>query len=94
MTTGGAAGAYAQLVNVMAMGNVPGGAGVTCAMSGLTRVVPGSALTSLVYQKVNSKLMGAIAPCGDPMPDGNTTPPLTMAEVVTIQTWIDDGAKP
>jgi hypothetical protein len=94
MTTGGAAGAYAQLVNVMAMGIVPGGAGVTCAASGLTRVVPGDALISLLYQKVNSKLMATIAPCGDPMPDGTTAPALTVEEVGTIQTWIDDGAKP
>ncbi|HXX69289.1 MAG TPA: hypothetical protein VEK07_19045 [Polyangiaceae bacterium] len=103
MTTNGATGAYAQLVNVAGMGNVAGTSGVTCAISGLTRVVPGSHLTSILYGKVESKITGDPAPCGNPMPEPDTQPnpndppvaePLSTTEVTTIATWIDEGAKP
>jgi hypothetical protein len=77
--------AYSNLVGVMA-------AGVSCGKSGLTRVVAGSAQTSLLFDKVNSKLPGHVNPaCGDPMPDDATV--LTQAEVDLIATWINDGAQ-
>jgi len=94
MTTDAAAGAYAQLVNVKAMGDVLGSADLTCAASGLTRVVPGSALTSLIYEKVESKILGIPAPCGNPMPQPDAATPLTTGQVTTISDWITEGAKP
>lgn len=94
MTSGAASGAYGRLVNVNAMGTQTGGAGVTCAQSGLVRVVPGSALTSLLYEKVNSKLQNMPAPCGNPMPQPDTATALTTAQVGTIMEWIDEGANP
>jgi len=93
MTTNLATGAYRQLM-MRAMGTVAGGAATTCAASGLTRVVPGSAATSLFYNKVNSKLSGVPALCGNPMPNPTAAPPLMTSEVVTIQNWIDQGARP
>lgn len=78
--------AYANLVGVKAKGM---GA---CSTSGLTRVVPGSAQTSLLFEKVDSKLPQMSAPpCGDPMPDDATA--LDQAQVDLIQAWIDDGAQ-
>jgi hypothetical protein len=93
MTTNLAAGAYSQLM-MRAMGTVPGTAATTCMASGLTRVVPGSAATSLLYNKVSSKLMGAPALCGNPMPNPAAAQPLTAAQVMTIENWIDEGANP
>jgi hypothetical protein len=75
--------AYANLVGVKAMG-------VSCVMTGLTRVVPGSAQTSVLFGKVDAPLTMHPTPCGDTMPDDGTN--LTLAEVTLIQTWIDDGA--
>jgi hypothetical protein len=77
--------AYSNLVGVKAKGL--GG----CSASGLTRVIPGSAQTSLLYEKVKSKLTQANPPCGDSMPDDDTT--LSQAQVDLIETWIDDGAQ-
>jgi mono/diheme cytochrome c family protein len=91
LTTNLATGAYAQLL-MRAMGIVPGTAGTTCAASALTRVVPGSAQISLLYNKVNSRLANMPALCGNPMPASG--PPLTPAQVATIASWIDQGAKP
>jgi hypothetical protein len=90
LLTNQAAGAYGQLVNVRAMGNVLGTAGATCV--GLTRVVPNNSGISLLFNKVNSKLMGMPAVCGNSMPAGAVA--LTQAQVTTIQTWIDQGANP
>ena len=75
--------AYANLVGVKA-------SGVSCGMSGLTRVVAGSAQTSLLFGKVESPLAMTAAFCGDTMPDDGTT--LTRTDVTLIQNWIDDGA--
>ncbi len=75
--------AYANLVGVKAMG-------VSCVISGLTRVVPGSAQTSVLFGKVDAPLTMNPTPCGDTMPDDGTN--LTQAEVTLIQTWIDQGA--
>jgi len=93
MTTNLAAGALAQLL-MPAMGTAAGTAGTTCAASALTRVVPGSAATSLLFDKVNSKLLGIPALCGNPMPNPPSAPPLTSAQVSTIGAWIDQGANP
>ena len=75
--------AYADLVSVMA-------AGSGCGTSGLLRVNPGSASTSLLWEKVNSKLQGTSAPCGNPMPLSTVT--LTQAQVDDIAAWINAGA--
>jgi hypothetical protein len=77
--------AYANLVGVKA-------AGVSCVITGLTRVVPGSAQTSVLFGKVDAPLTMNPTPCGDTMPDDGTN--LTQAEVTLIQTWINDGANP
>lgn len=94
MTTGLASGAYSQLINVRAMGTVPGAVQLTCAMSDLIRVVPSSGATSLLYNKVNSKLLNMPALCGNTMPAAANAPPLTADQVATIKAWIDEGANP
>jgi hypothetical protein len=77
--------AYANLVGVKA-------AGVgDCGRSGLTRVVPGSAATSLMFNKVNAKLKQIAPPCGDTMPDDQTV--LNQTQVDLIESWINDGAQ-
>jgi hypothetical protein len=77
--------AYANLVGVKA-------AGVgDCSKSGLTRVVPGSAATSLMFNKVNAKLKQIPPPCGDTMPDDQTV--LDQSQVDLIESWINDGAQ-
>ena len=92
-TTNLASGAFSQLM-MKAMGNVPGGAATTCAASGLTRVTPGVAVTSLLFNKVNSKLMGSPALCGDPMPNPAAAAAITSEQVALIETWINQSAKP
>jgi hypothetical protein len=78
--------AYTNLVGVKS-------AGSACGTKGLTRVVAGSAATSLLYNKVNAKLTGQpAAPCGAGMPDNSTS--LTSDQVMEIKNWINDGAKP
>jgi hypothetical protein len=94
LTTGMAAGAYSQLVMVRAMGNVAGGAALTCMASGLIRVIPNNSQQSLLFNKVDSKLMGAPALCGNPMPNPTTAPSLSAGDVTLIQMWIDQGANP
>lgn len=77
--------AYENLVGVKA-------AGVgDCSKSGLTRVVPGNAATSLMFNKVNAKLKQIPPPCGDTMPDDQTV--LNQAQVDLIESWINDGAQ-
>ncbi len=76
--------AYSNLVGVRS-------AGVSCATSGLTRVVAGNAAASLLFQKVSSKTLSTPTPCGDSMPDNGVT--LTLADVNTIQAWINGGAR-
>jgi hypothetical protein len=75
--------AYSNLVGVKA-------AGVSCVMTGETRVVPGNAQESVMFGKVSAPLTMAETPCGDTMPDDGTS--LTQDEVTLIQTWINDGA--
>lgn len=89
--------AFANLVGtnasgVPAMGTSPGAAQTTCAsLTNLVRVHPGNATTSLLWQKVNSKLAGTNPPCGNPMPPG-TGAALTQTQVNEIAAWINRGA--
>jgi hypothetical protein len=75
--------AYTNLVNVKA-------AGSQCGTKNLTRVVPDSASTSLMWEKINAKTTGTAAPCGDPMPENMQA--LTSAQVTEVQQWINAGA--
>lgn len=88
------AAAYTNLVGVSAQGTGAGTSGVTCAsvMPPLPRVAPGASATSLLFNKLHSKLAGTPAPCGSPMPLPATAAPLTQAEVDLIAAWIDGGA--
>jgi hypothetical protein len=102
-----AAAAYANLVNVPSAGTSAGSAGVTCASLGidqtadaggdggpvLLRVVPGDSADSLIFEKVNDKLLGTNPPCGSAMPLGATNAPLTQAQVNLIASWINAGAQ-
>jgi hypothetical protein len=76
--------AYSNLVGVQSVG-------VSCVTSGLTRVVAGNAAASLLFQKVRSKTLNTATPCGDSMPDNTLT--LSLADINTIQAWIDGGAR-
>jgi hypothetical protein len=81
---------YANLVNVPA-------AGVACgATDGATapiRVVPGSAATSLLYEKVDG--FTTPPPCGHAMPESGEIPDGGQAIVAQqIETWINQGALP
>jgi hypothetical protein len=71
--------AYAALVGVKA-------SGPSCGSSGDTRVVPGSASQSLLFQKVSE----ASPPCGSQMPLGG--PPLSSSQITLIENWINAGA--
>jgi hypothetical protein len=83
--------AYMHLVNVAA-------AGPKCGTSGLTRVVPGDPMHSLLFDKVSSSM----PPCGDPMPIGTKFPPNCLAntpevcnidaEISLVRDWIAAGA--
>jgi hypothetical protein len=84
--------AFANLVGVPAQGTGAGTSGVMCGTTGLTRVVPGDAAASLIFNKTNSKLLGVLAPCGSPMPTPAAAPPLTAGQVELIRGWIAAGA--
>jgi hypothetical protein len=71
--------AYAALAGVKA-------SGPSCGSSGETRVVAGNASQSLLFQKVSE----ANPPCGSQMPLGG--PPLSSAQVMLIEEWINAGA--
>jgi hypothetical protein len=71
--------AYEALVGVKA-------SGPSCGSSGDTRVVPGNASGSLLFQKVSE----AHPPCGAPMPFDS--PSLPSAKVTLIEDWINAGA--
>jgi hypothetical protein len=101
------AAAYANLVGVPAAGTSAGSSGVTCASIGidqtvdaggdggpaLLRVVPGDSADSLIFEKVDTKLLGTNPPCGSSMPLGATAAPLTQAQVNLIASWINAGAQ-
>jgi hypothetical protein len=83
---------YDVLVNVDAMGenqfDITTGmkmAGPDCKDSGLKRIAPGDAKKSLLVQKI-----GENPPCGQRMPIGQ---PLTDAQIKTISSWVEAGAK-
>jgi hypothetical protein len=85
------AAAYTNLVGVAAQGTSAGTSGITCASTSLARVVPSDASSSLLFAKVHSKLAGALAPCGSPMPPGSSAS-LTAAQIDLIGAWINAGA--
>ncbi len=87
------AAAYANLVNVNAQGIGAGSSGITCASVSppLVRVIPGDPTDSLLFNKVHSKTLGTLAPCGSPMPLGGGAP-LTAADNDLISAWIAGGA--
>jgi len=89
-----AAAAYANLVGVPAAGTGPGTSGVTCGSlaPSLLRVKPNDSASSLLYDKVNSKLTGTLPPCGSPMPTLDANPPLRQGQVALIKAWIDGSA--
>jgi hypothetical protein len=89
------AAAYTNLVGVTAKGTGAGTSGITCAsvMPALVRVTPSDSANSLLYNKVHSKLVATLAPCGSPMPLPATGPSLTAAEVDLIAAWINAGAQ-
>jgi hypothetical protein len=74
------AAAHTNLVNVAAMGGSCTGMG--------TRVIPGSAATSILFQKVSPDLP---TPCGSKMPMGSAG--LPRAEADLIERWIAAGAR-
>jgi len=86
--------AYANLVGVTAKGIGAGTSGVTCASltPPAVRVVAGDSASSLIFDKVHSKLVGGQPPCGSPMPLPAAAAPLTAAEVALIAAWVDAGA--
>jgi hypothetical protein len=86
------AAAYTNLVGVTSAGTGAGTSGVTCAVAAVPRVSAGSAATSLLFNKVASKLAGTPPPCGSPMPLPATAAPLTQAQVDLIGAWINAGA--
>jgi hypothetical protein len=70
--------AYTNLVNVAGMGSACNGMG--------TRVVPNSASTSILYEKVNP----SSTRCGSQMPLGGSS--LSASDVSLIEAWINSGA--
>jgi mono/diheme cytochrome c family protein len=82
--------AYSNLVGASGMGIAA--AGSQCGTSGLLRVTPNEHATSLLWQKVDAKLKGTAAPCGNPMPPGSPASTLSQAQVDDIADWIDSGA--
>jgi hypothetical protein len=71
-----------------------GTSGITCASLSppAIRVIPGDSANSLIFNKVHSKLVAGMPPCGSPMPLPATAVPLTAAEVGLIAAWIDAQA--
>jgi len=88
------AAAYANLVGITAKGTGAGTSGITCAsvVPALVRVTPSDSANSLLFNKVHSKLVATLAPCGSPMPLPAAALALTAAEVDLIAAWINGGA--
>jgi hypothetical protein len=82
--------AYENLVNVKAAGDA-------CGTSGLTRVVPGSASTSLIVTKTDTNESHTPPPCGVQMPLGcGKTAGLKCLggdDVTPLESWINAGAQ-
>ena len=70
--------AYSNLVGIAAMGTSCSGMG--------TRVVAGSATTSILYEKINP----TSTRCGSQMPLGGSS--LSSADVTLVEDWINSGA--
>jgi hypothetical protein len=64
------------------------------ACSGVTmkRIAPGDPDASLVWVKIMAKEHGTDPICGDVMPPGDDTPPLTADETTLLHDWIAAGA--
>jgi hypothetical protein len=92
MSTPGAA--YMNLVGIPGQGIGAGTSGVTCAslMPPAVRVVPSDAASSLLFNKVNSKITATLPPCGSPMPLPAAAPGLSASDVDLIARWISAGA--
>jgi hypothetical protein len=84
--------AFANLVGVAAQGTGAGTSGVTCASAALSRVVAGDASGSLLFNKVNSKVVGVLPACGSPMPLPGGALALTAGQVELVRSWIAAGA--
>jgi len=59
----------------------------------MKRIDPGHPETSLVYVKIEAKIHGTTPLCGDVMPLGDNTDPLSASEAEMIRAWIAAGAK-
>lgn len=89
---GSGAGALNMGTQAMAYSNLLlAASGSSCRGSGLTRVVPGDASMSLLFEKVDS----ATPPCGSQMPEacGGAGTCLSGAQVQELEDWINEGAK-
>jgi hypothetical protein len=92
MMTGGAAGAYAQMVNQPPTAANSASCSSTNLPKGLEIVVPANSAQSLLYNKIASAEPGGPATiCGSAMPIGVPLPPSSVA---LIKRWIDEGANP
>jgi hypothetical protein len=82
--------AYAALVNVSGAGIGTGTSGITCAALSppMLRVNPLSSASSLLLNKVSSKLTGSPAASGSPMPLPAAGAPLTQTQGDLIAAWI------
>lgn len=77
--------AYAALVDVMAMGVLPGF--TNCSESGLKRVVPNDPDMSLLVQKLAGTQM-----CGLQMPPGGPASLIPAEQLEQVKMWIAGGA--
>jgi hypothetical protein len=85
--------AYVSLLGDAGAGAPAAGASCGGKNPALIRVVPGNAVGSLLYNKLNAKTTaGAKVPCGSAMPlTGNA---LSVSSLGVIEQWINSGAKP
>jgi glucose/arabinose dehydrogenase len=84
--TAGASGGLSMASEAIAFGNLVDGDASSAACSGRSRVVPGDATNSVLFQKVSG-----IGLCGPMMPPGS---PLSAAQIDAIEAWIEQGAQP
>ena len=86
--------AHAALVGINASGTGAGTSGITCASLNppQVRVVASNSASSLLINKLQSKINGTLSACGSPMPLPAAGAPLRQSEVNLIAAWIDAGA--